>query len=101
MKTELTLFLATTSDFTYYHFDEERRKIGMPYILIDSKGQMDLYHVTKYTNPHDLARFIEEGRCYILKRESVPMNQGIMPYYLAKKRLKRKRVSRIMKTKTM
>lgn len=99
MKTELTLFPATTNDFTYYELDELKRKIGMPYILINSKGELDLYHVTQYTNPHDLARFIKEGRCYILKRESVPMNQGIKPYYLAKKTLRINRHSTSIRSK--
>lgn len=61
-------------DFAYDHkvsFGnyERRRKIGMPYFLQNSAGDLECYYLSALTNRHELAAFIKESRCYVLQQQ--------------------------------
>jgi hypothetical protein len=61
-------------DFSFFEFAERKRKIGMPYFLRNQKGELEQYHLTNYTNAEDLAIFIKQEKCFVLKRESLIKN---------------------------
>lgn len=67
---------ASKEDFAFEHKLgvgkwEKRRKIGMPYFLENSAGNLECYYVSEATNRYDLADFIREGRCYVLQQQKL------------------------------
>lgn len=68
---QLELLPATTDDFSYWEWGEKKRMIGKQYFLENQDGTIGLYEIGKHTVPQELKQFIDEGRCYVLRSESV------------------------------
>lgn len=67
----LELFPATLEEFSYPEWGEKKRMIGKQYFLENQDGTLGLYEIGKHTVPAELAQFITEGRCWVLRSESV------------------------------
>lgn len=68
MEATLQLEQAEMTDFTYWDMGEKKRKVGMPYYLQNSKGELECYEIGEHTNAQELAQFIKEGRCWLHKK---------------------------------
>lgn len=68
---QLQLFPATAEDFYYWEWGEKKRMIGKQYFLENQDGTIGLYEIGKHTVPEELKQFIDEGRCFVLRSDSV------------------------------
>lgn len=68
---QLELLPAKTDDFSYWEYGEKKRMIGKQYFLENQDGTIGIYEIGRHTVPEELKQFIDEGRCFVLRSESI------------------------------
>lgn len=74
LKIAIHIRQATMDDFIFQKevaLWEKRteKKVGMPYFLRNSKGNLESYKVTENTKAIELKPFLDEGRCFVLQEQ--------------------------------
>lgn len=67
MKAVLNLDIASIQDFIRHEKGERKRKLGMPYFLLNQLGELECYELSEHTNSEELRQFISEERCFVIK----------------------------------
>lgn len=67
MEIKIKISLATKEDFSFDEDGIKKRKIGMVYFLKNSSDQIECYEIGDHTNPFELAQFIKEERCFVIR----------------------------------
>jgi hypothetical protein len=71
---EVTLRIASDTDFYFIKDGKLIRKYGMPFFVLNQKEQLELYKLTDGTNTKALVEKISEKKVFIIKEHS--LNDG-------------------------